>query len=122
MEHFADRLMKAITEKGSPVCVGLDPNLSRMPAEFQDSAPLAAIERFCEGVLDAVAPIVPAVKPQMAYFEAFGGAGVDLYFRLSALARSMGLIVIGDAKRGDIGSTSTAYALRHLRGDDSPTP
>ena len=120
MEHFADRLMKAVAGKGSPVCVGLDPNRARMPAEFRQGDALEAIERFCEAVFDAVAPIVPAVKPQMAYFEAFGGQGMDLYFRLSARARSMGLIVVGDAKRGDIGSTSTAYAERHLRGDDSP--
>ena len=120
MKHFADRWTAAAAEKKAPVCVGLDPNLTRMPAEFQGGEPLEQIERFCSEVLDIVAPIVPAVKPQMAYFEAFGGAGMDLYFRLSAKAQSLGLLVIGDAKRGDIGSTSAAYAQRHLQCDDSP--
>ena len=123
--HFADRLLAAIDAKGgAPVCVGLDPNLTRMPAEFQTGETpaevLANIERFCREVLTVIAPIVPAIKPQMAYFEAFGPAGVQLYFDLAAAARSMGLLVIGDAKRGDIGSTSAAYAKAHLRALDAP--
>lgn len=122
--HFADTLMMAIKEKGSPVCVGLDPNTSLMPEEFQTGndirSKLKSIDKFCRGVLEAVAPVVPAVKPQMAYFEYFGAAGFDLYFQLSAYAQKLGLIVIGDAKRGDIGSTASAYAGIHLGRPDSP--
>jgi len=123
-KHFADMLLAAIREKGSPVCVGLDPNLSLMPEEFQDGhdvrGKLKNIEKFCRGVLETVAPIVPAVKPQMAYFEYFGAAGFDMYFQLSEYAQKLGLIVIGDAKRGDIGSTASAYAGIHLGRPDSP--
>lgn len=122
--HFADRLLAAIRKKGSPVCVGLDPNISLMPEEFQNArdikGKLKNIEKFCRGVLETVAPVVPAVKPQMAYFEYFGAAGFDLYFQLSAYAQELGLIVIGDAKRGDIGSTASAYAGIHLGRPDSP--
>jgi orotidine-5'-phosphate decarboxylase len=123
MDHFADRLLAAIEHKGSPVCVGLDPNLTRMPQEFRGAATLDekldAIRTFCRGVLEVVAPIVPAVKPQNAYFEALGPKGSALYFELIAYARELGLLVISDAKRGDIGSTSAAYAAAHLRGDDA---
>ncbi len=121
--NFADRLLAAIESKGSPVCVGLDPNISRMPAEFQRGVTvkeqLLNIEIFCRDVLEVVEPIIPVVKPQMAYFEAFGPAGVKLYFDLVAHARQLGLIVIGDAKRGDIGSTAAAYAEAHLTKPDS---
>ena len=75
---------------------------------------LAAIEAFCRGVLEAVAGIVPAVKPQIAHFERYRDKGVKLYFELVQRARSSGLIVIGDVKRGDIGPTAEAYAAGHL--------
>ena len=122
-EHFCDRLLEAVEAKGSPVCVGLDPVYERLPASLQaagaDSpARVKAIGAFCRQVLQAVAPIVPAVKPQIGYFEIYGGPGVALYFEMVALARSLGLIVIGDVKRGDIGSTAGAYATGHLLGDD----
>jgi len=120
--NFADSLLAAIEAKGSPVCVGLDPRVNRLPEAVcgASDGPVAAVERFCRGVLEAVAPIVPAVKPQIAYFEQLGPPGVELYFRMVAEARRLGLLVIGDAKRGDIGSTAEAYAAAHLAAEDAP--
>ncbi len=120
-ENFADRLLDAIAAKGSPVCVGLDPVFDRLPEELKNSGDeLAAIREFCQGVLEAVAPHVPAVKPQSAYFEVYRGEGVKLYFDMVAHAKSLGLLVIGDVKRNDIGSTAAAYAKAHLSGDGAP--
>jgi orotidine-5'-phosphate decarboxylase len=120
--HFADRLLDAIARKGSPVCVGIDPNPARLPEEFRSDDPaeqLALVSRWCGELLEVVAPFVPAVKPQIAYFEALGGAepfaGLAAYSETVARAQELGLLVIGDAKRGDIGSTATAYATAHLR-------
>jgi orotidine-5'-phosphate decarboxylase len=122
-ENFADRLLGAIDEKGSPICVGLDPAFDRLPetlrAEYSDK-PLAGIGEFCREVLRIVAGIVPAVKPQIAYFEAYRSEGVKLYFDLVREARELGLIVIGDIKRSDIGSTAKAYAAAHLSGSSAP--
>ncbi|MFP4053395.1 MAG: orotidine-5'-phosphate decarboxylase [Phycisphaerae bacterium] len=122
-EHFADRLLEAIAHKGSPVCVGIDPDFDRLPQELcsgidpgDPRARLQAITTFCHAVIDVVAPIVPAVKPQVAYFEVFGAAGMELYFDVVRRARDAGLLVIGDVKRGDIGSTAAAYAKAHLTG------
>jgi len=126
-EHFADRLLGAIEAKGSPVCVGLDPVYERLPAELvhpDARCPAAGrVERlgaFCRAVLDVVAPIVPAVKPQIARFEVYGHLGVALYSDVVRYARELGLVVIGDVKRGDIGSTAEAYAAAHLLADASP--
>lgn len=119
--HFADRLKQAIDEKGSPVCVGLDPVLERLPAELTDSLPkIEAIEAFCNGVVDAVAEHVPCIKPQSACFERYHSEGVAVYDRVVDRARKLGLIVIGDAKRGDIGISSAHYAAGCLL-DDSET-
>ncbi len=124
-EHFADRLLDAIDDKGSPVCVGIDPVYERLPAELvgdgaQGPAQTEALGAFCYEVIQLVAPIVPAVKVQSAYFEKYGWVGVDLYFKVVQFARKCGLMVIGDVKRGDIGSTATAYAAGHLEYPDSP--
>ncbi len=119
-DHFADRLLDAIAAKGSPVCVGLDPRLDRLPAELAEREPGEAIGAFCWSVLEAVAPVVPAVKLQSAYFEAFGADGVEAYFSAVRAVRELGLIVIGDVKRNDIGSTAEAYAVGHLRQPDTP--
>jgi orotidine-5'-phosphate decarboxylase len=123
-ENFADRLHAAIEQKGSPVCVGVDPTYDRLPAPFRlepagKSEKIDAIERYCLELLDIVAPIVPAVKPQSAYFEAYGSAGVRTYFKVVREARRLGLMVIGDVKRNDIGSTAEAYAAGHLAETDS---
>ena len=117
-ENFADRLLIAI-DRTAPVCVGIDPVYEQLPPALRASSAdegrrLAAIGTFCRGVVEAVAGIVPAVKPQSAYFELYREGGVKLYFELVQLARQAGLIVIGDVKRGDIGSTASAYAAGHL--------
>ena len=119
-DHFADRLLHAIQAKGSPVCVGLDPRCDRLPAELAGGDPVDAVRTFCLGVLEAVAPVAPAVKPQSAYFEALGPAGAGVYFDVVGAARDLGLLVIGDVKRNDIGSTAEAYAAGHLRHADAP--
>jgi orotidine-5'-phosphate decarboxylase len=123
-EHFADRLLSAIAST-APVCVGLDPVYEQLPAALRakgvgEDERLAAIETFCRGVLEAVAGVVPAVKPQSACFEVYRERGVKLYFELVRAARSAGLLVIGDVKRGDIGSTALAYAAGHLGHPAAP--
>ena len=121
-EHFADRLLAAVDEKAAPVCVGIDPVFERLPETLRAgrASRLEAVEAFCNEVLEIVSPIAPAVKPQSAYFEQLGPQGVALYFRVIAEARRRGLIVIGDAKRGDIGATAEAYAAAHLAADEAP--
>ena len=104
-EHFADRLIGAVERKGSPICVGIDPIVGSMPD---------AVFEFTTRVLKIVAPHVPCVKFQSAYFEQFHSEGVEAYFNLIQEAIELGLIVIGDVKRGDIGSTASAYAAGHL--------
>jgi orotidine-5'-phosphate decarboxylase len=133
---FADRLLDAIEKKGSPICVGIDPILGSLPdAVFRskrdphdvDSC-IDAIFAFTLKVLQIVAPHAPCVKFQSAYFEKFLWEGVQTYYDLINEARELGLLVIGDVKRGDIGSTSEAYASAHLADltfadlDESSTP
>lgn len=125
--HFADALLEAIREKGSPVCVGLDPVYDRLPdsLKLDDADPLSQLEQietFCMNVLELVAPHVPAVKPQSAYFELFGSEGVNVYEACIERAHALGLMVIADVKRNDIGSTAQAYAQGHLRADDDFSP
>jgi orotidine-5'-phosphate decarboxylase len=111
LPHFADRLAHAIREKKSVVCVGLDPRLEKLPAVVRENTPPpAAATAFCLAIIDAVADVVPAVKPNIAFFESFGVLGVAGYAEVCRRARERGLLVIGDVKRGDIGSTAEAYA------------
>ncbi|MFP4105268.1 MAG: orotidine-5'-phosphate decarboxylase [Phycisphaerae bacterium] len=124
-QHIADKLADAIAQTGSPVCVGIDPRYDRFPAELTTSNPtptqtLEAFRTFCFTVVDQVAGLVPAIKPQSAYFEVLGPAGVELYFETISRAHEKGLLVIGDVKRNDIGSTAEAYAAAHLSGPDKP--
>lgn len=117
--HFADRLAAAIEQRRSPAVVGIDPLADRLPRELRPRAAtlpsaVAAIEGFCGAVLEAVADYVPAVKINAGFFEAYYGAGLTAYFRLVARAHECGLLVIGDIKRGDIGSTAAVYARGHL--------
>ncbi len=123
---FADRLLAAVRERGNPVCVGLDPRWQQLPpalrgepaASFVDRA--SVYSRFCREVIDVVAPLVPAVKPQVAFFEQLGVAGMKALSEVIAHASRAGLVVIADAKRGDIGSTAEAYADAWLgRGQTS---
>jgi orotidine-5'-phosphate decarboxylase len=117
--HFADRLIARVEATRSHLVVGLDPDLRELPPELLDSAidlagAAAAVEAFATAVVDGVADLVPAVKPQSAFFEALGSAGVAALERVETHARAAGLLVIEDAKRGDIGNTMAAYAAAAL--------
>src|ERR687884_766358 len=118
--RFGDRVAEAVERKRSQLVVGLDPRPDLLPVELRGEAQLgrhdaaAACERFCRGLVDAVAPYVVAVKPQVAFFEALGADGVRALEDVCAYARAAGLQVIADAKRGDIGSTARAYAAAYL--------
>lgn len=134
---FADRLEGAIDAKRSCLIVGLDPVLDRLPAEVHaavggytamDGAPgeihtaraAAALSLFCLEVTRAVAPCAVAVKPNAAFFERYGSSGWDGLREVCREARKLGLLVILDAKRGDLSSTATAYA-EALLGDQTDT-
>lgn len=123
MTHFADRLAEAVVRKKNAVLVGLDPRRDRLPKTIstKDTAPeqlAEAYREFCNGVVDAVAPLVPAVKPQAAFFEQLGPHGMIALEDIIRHARRRGLLVVLDAKRGDIGSTAEAYADAYL-GEES---
>ena len=117
---FADRLADAVERKRSQLVVGLDPVVDLLPVELRGEADAGrvaaagAVERFCKGIVDAVAPYVVAVKPQAAFFEALGSDGWRAFEAVARYAREAGLLVIADAKRGDIGSTARAYATAFL--------
>jgi len=121
MTNYADRLTAAIQSKASRVCVGLDPRVDGLPPDLADlaqSGPAGAAEacrRFCCDIATAVADRAAAVKPQAAFFEALGPAGYEALWQVVAHAKSLGLIVILDAKRSDIGSTAEAYAEAYFR-------
>ncbi|MCU0881440.1 MAG: orotidine-5'-phosphate decarboxylase [Hyphomonadaceae bacterium] len=110
MTSFADRLITATRTLGHPLCVGLDPFPDRIPERFGPHGSLQAVEAFCLAMLDRVAGKVALVKPQIGLFEPWGGAGYDLVGRLGREARKRGLLVLLDAKRGDIGTTADGYA------------
>lgn len=128
MSEFASRLDSAVRSKGNPVVVGLDPRFDQIPAAIRTSAAARstspaeqianAYEEFCCRIIDVVAPLVPAVKPQAAFFEEYGPAGCAALGRVIRKARAAGLVVICDAKRGDIGTTAEAYARGYLAGRD----
>jgi len=128
-DHFADRLEAAVQTKNSRVCVGIDPRPQMLPAPFRPEAGAApeqvaaAISAWARELIDVVAPLVPVVKPQVAFFEAFGAPGFQAFADTVAAARERGLLVISDVKRGDIGSTAEAYAAGHLEliGADAVT-
>lgn len=112
--HFADALTKATKEK-SPVCVGLDPRLDKLP-EGITKDPEGVLE-FSKGIIDTAKDIACIVKPQMAYFEALGWEGMKVFWDVCAYAKENGLLVIADGKRNDIGSTCEAYADAYLHKD-----
>jgi orotidine-5'-phosphate decarboxylase len=101
--HFADRLAAAVERKGAPLCIGLDPDPALMPEGL-------GVAEFCRGIVDAVAEVAVAVKPQAAFFEAQGTDGWAALSDVCHYARRAGLLVIADAKRGDVPSTARAYA------------
>ena len=109
---FADRLAAEVERKRSQLVVGLDPRVDLMPVELRGD-----VERFCCGIVDAVAPHAVAVKPQLAFFEALGPAGMAAFDQVCTYARRAGLLLIADGKRGDIGSTARAYSEAYLEGD-----
>ena len=133
MPSFSERLEAAVQAKKTPVLVGLDPRYDLLPDEFKSSAcsccdgtrhetgdrvgdyvnpeqVATAFGQFCYRVIDIVAPLVPAVKPQMAFFEQYGSMGMFALENVIQYARRKGLLVILDGKRNDIGSTAEAYA------------
>src|SRR6187397_2290572 len=126
--NFADRLAEAVTRKRSQLVVGLDPRLDLLPMELRGEAVLgraaaaSAFARFCNGIVDAVGPYVVAVKPQSAFFEALGSDGFRALEEVCEYARGAGLLVLLDAKRGDIGSTSRAYAEAFLEPREAGAP
>jgi orotidine-5'-phosphate decarboxylase len=126
--NFADRLGLAVERKRSQLVVGLDPRLDLLPMELRGEGVLgraagaSAVARFCKGIVDAVGPYVVAVKPQSAFFEALGSDGIRALEDVSDYARSSGLLVILDAKRGDIGSTARAYASAFLEPRNGQGP
>ncbi len=109
--HFADALTAAMRDK-SPVCVGLDPVVGKLPDGI-DKDP-AGVQAFCEGIIDATQDIAAVVKPQLAYFELLGWEGMKVFWEVCAYAKERNLLVIADGKRNDIGSTCEAYADAYL--------
>jgi len=119
--HFADQLISRVRELGHPLCLGLDPHLDKIPALFRrgDMAPALqetakAVEEFLFAILDRAEGRVALVKPQIAFFEQLGWHGVEVLARVVDRAHSLGLMVLLDAKRGDIGSTAEGYARAYL--------
>ena len=126
MPHFTDQLAAAVRRTGNAVCVGLDPRWEQLPwpittgREEEPSGRADAYLDFCCGVIDVVAPLVPVVKPQMAFFEELGPQGMVALAEVIRYAQERGLLVILDGKRNDIGSTAEAYARGLLGRGQSP--
>ncbi|HHU07241.1 MAG TPA: orotidine-5'-phosphate decarboxylase [Clostridiaceae bacterium] len=121
MNNFADRLQRRIDELENPSCLGLDPLLSYLPESWQkgldfhnDSDIYLGLRNYCFSLIEAVADIIPAIKPQMAYFEQYGVAGISALRDIIAKAKELGMLVILDGKRNDIGSTASAYSNAYL--------
>jgi len=121
MEIFADRLVAAVRKKSSPCVVGLDPRIDLMPRFVKSgrgahsrATVCSIISDFHEVVLDAVADLIPAVKPQLAFYEQYGIGGLEGFENTVNAARERGLLVINDGKRNDVSSTAEAYANAFL--------
>ncbi|AGA30963.1 orotidine-5'-phosphate decarboxylase [Singulisphaera acidiphila] len=118
--HFADRLNAAVKRVGTPICVGIDPRPEDLPPEFLDKFPgdrpgvAESLRVFGDGVVDVVAPLVPIVKFQAAFYEAYGPEGFAALHATAQYAQGKGLLVLIDGKRNDIGSTADAYARAYL--------
>lgn len=119
-----NKLIEKIQKTQAPIVVGLDPMMKFVPAGIQKAAfaefgetlegAAEAIWQYNKGIVDAICDLVPAVKPQIAMYEQFGVPGLAAFQKTVNYCKEKGLIVIGDIKRGDIGSTSEAYAVGHL--------
>ncbi|GBE57546.1 orotidine 5'-phosphate decarboxylase [bacterium BMS3Abin01] len=129
-KNFADRLIEAVLAKRSQVCVGLDPRLDHMPPSLlaryaQEQGEEngrreigACLEEFGAAIIEAVAPEVVAIKLQLACFEQYGPPGIRAFQRLCRRAAGAGLLVIADAKRGDIGISAQAYSAAFIGRPD----
>jgi orotidine-5'-phosphate decarboxylase len=127
-DHFADRLCEAVRTKKTCLTVGLDPVYNRLPEtirshrqmndEFDADAAVDAIFDYCTQVMRIVAPMVPAVKINIAFFEKYLWEGLETYYALISEAEDLGLEIIGDVKRGDIGHTAATYAIAHLQNPE----
>ena len=124
-DHFGDKLVKKIRDTQSFLCLGVDPHLDLIPNIFDlqnnSSNIITKVEKFCFSLLDSAKDLVPAIKPQIALFEQLGPDGMKLLASLCKYAQSLNFLIIMDAKRGDIGSTSQAYANAYL-GENAPYP
>lgn len=119
-----DKLIGKIRKTGAPIVVGLDPMLNYIPEHIKEAAfkefgetlegAAEAIWQYNKGIVDATYDLIPAVKPQIAMYEQFGIPGLAAYKRTVDYCKEKDLVVLGDIKRGDIGSTSAAYAVGHL--------
>lgn len=119
-----NKLIERIKKLQAPIVAGLDPMLDYIPEHIKNDAftnfgenlkgAAEAVWQYNKGIIDAIYDLVPAVKPQIAMYEQFGLEGLEVFKRTIDYCRQKGLIVIGDIKRGDIGSTSAAYAAGHL--------
>lgn len=107
---FADRLLAASGRAGTPACIGIDPVSEKLPTALRRGSPVDQIGEFCRGIIEAAAGLAPVVKFQSACFERFGGPGVAVLAELIAHAKRAGLLVVLDAKRGDIGISNEHYA------------
>lgn len=122
-DNFADRLLRAVAEKKTPAVVSLDPVYSRLPAEISEhrdlndeadsEAALDAVLEYCRHVIHVIAPLVPAIKINSAFFERYYSEGIEGYYELVQEAAGNDLVVIGDVKRGDVGHSSECYAAAH---------
>ena len=119
-----EKLVRSIREKNAPIVVGLDPNLSFVPGFIKERAfkeagetlegAALAFREYNKGIIDATADLIPAVKPQIAMYEQLGLPGLEVFKWTVDYCHQKGLVVIGDIKRGDIGSTSEMYAVGHI--------
>lgn len=118
--NAADRLIQNIIKKKNPCVVGLDPEWSKLPSCYQNGKTKAeSILQWAKDIIDTIADIVPAVKPQIAFYEFYGAEGFRVFQEISAYAHEKGLLVIDDSKRNDIGNTARAYAIAHLAKEGS---
>ena len=117
MPNFADKLTARTRELGHPLCVGLDPYMDLIPAMFRGRTEAETVYNFFSAFLDISSSKIAIVKPQISLFERMGLPGLESLQRLVELAKSLGLLVLLDAKRGDIGVTAQGYAEAYLGGN-----